>query len=296
LKTAETEVCRSLDALARGSTQTAVSSSRQHKRDTLRHWRRRAAPCARAVDEEFVTDLQVQDLELDEQWSFAGEKKADFSESGERGEAWWHKALARESRLLVEQFVSPRTPEAAQLLVNASFDRLRGGCWPVISSDGYDEYTRPILEQVPQLKLYPLNWALTRRGKAGRPREPTRAPSPVLIYGQVVKEREGRRVVSVTKRLVNGPPQTDLRRCSTSKLERQNGTSRSRNSYLIRKTYAFAKEVKYMDDQCAMDKTFYNFCRRHRSLQGKTPALQQGLTDHVWTIAEVLRYRGRAAP
>lgn len=56
-----------------------------------------------------VTDLTITDLELDEQWSFAGSKKAAFADSAERGEAWWHKAMARESRLLVEQFVAART-------------------------------------------------------------------------------------------------------------------------------------------------------------------------------------------
>ncbi|MBA3805415.1 MAG: hypothetical protein H0X14_06850 [Acidobacteria bacterium] len=78
---------------------------------------------------------------------------------------------------------------------------------------------------------------------------------------------------------------------STSLLERQNGTARSRNRYLVRKTYAFAKKVEYMDDQCAVDKTIYNFCRKHRGLKGETPAMRQGITDHVWRIDEVLRYR-----
>lgn len=54
---------------------------------------------------------------LDEQWSFAGSKKAEFADSSQRGEASWHKAMARESRRLVEQFVSPRTPGAAELLL-----------------------------------------------------------------------------------------------------------------------------------------------------------------------------------
>lgn len=67
LKTAEVEVCCSLDAMLRGDTQTSTAATRRHRRDTLRRWRRRAAPRARAVDEEFVTDLQVEDLELDEQ-------------------------------------------------------------------------------------------------------------------------------------------------------------------------------------------------------------------------------------
>jgi len=276
--------------MLRGDTQTSTAHSRQHRRDTLRRWRRRAAHGARAVDAEFVTDLTVRDLELDEQWSFAGQKKAAFDESTERGEAWWHKAMARESRLLVEQFVSPRTTQAAELLVNASFDRLATGCLPRVSSDGYDAYTQPLSEQVKAVTLYPLQWALMK-GRSGRPPQPKTIPDPSLIYGQIEKTREGRRIVKVEKRLVLGPPTTELQTISTSLLERQNGTARSRNRYLVRKTYAFAKLVEYMDDQCEVDKTFYNFCRKHRGLKGETPAMRQGITDHVWHIEEVLRYR-----
>lgn len=291
LKTPEMEVCRSVDAMLRGDTQTSTAQTRRHRRDTLRRWRRRAAPCARAVDRDFVTALKVEDLELDEQWSFAGCKKAPFADSSQRGEAWWHKAMARESRLLVEQFVSPRTSEAAEMLVNRSFDRLAAGCLPRVSSDGYDAYTQPLSEQVRAVTLYPLWWALTKKGKPGRPPQPKQVPDPALVYGQVVKEREGRRVVKVEKRLVLGPPTTELEHISTSLLERQNGTARSRNRYLVRKTYAFAKRVEYMDDQCEVDKTFYNFCRQHRGLKGETPAMRQGITDHVWGIDEVLSYR-----
>lgn len=76
-----------------------------------------------------------------------------------------------------------------------------------------------------------------------------------------------------------------------SLLGRQNGTARSRNRYLVRKTYAFAKRVPYTDDRSEVDKTFYNFCRQHRGLEGDTPAKRRGLTDHLWMIAEVLSYR-----
>ena len=291
LKTAELEVCRSLDAMLRGDTQTSTARTRGHRRESLRRWRRRAAPRARAVDQDFVSELVVTDLELDEQWSFAGQKKASFSDSTERGEAWWHKAMVRESRLLIEQFVSPRTPEAAQMLVNASFDRLARGCLPRVSSDGYDAYTKPLSEQVKQVTVYPLWWALTKKGRRGRPPKAKQIPDPALVYGQVVKRREGKRVVKVEKQLVLGPTTTDLKVISTSLLERQNGTTRSRNRYLVRKTYAFAKRVPYMDDQCEVDKTIYNFCRKHRGLKGETPAIRQGITDHVWSMAEVLRYR-----
>jgi hypothetical protein len=87
LKTAELEVARSLDAMLRGDTQTSTAQTRRHRRETLRRWRRRAVSCARAVDQDFVTDLRVTDLELDEQWSFAGKKQAPYAESLEYGEA-----------------------------------------------------------------------------------------------------------------------------------------------------------------------------------------------------------------
>lgn len=260
----------------------------------MRRWRRRAVPLTRSVDEEFVTNLRVTDLELDEQWSFAGSKKAPFADSSERGEAWWHKSMARARRLLLEQFVAPRTPEAAERLVNRSFDRLAVGCLPRISSDGYSAYTKPLSEQVRALTLYPLRWALVRKGKPGRPPKPQTIPDPALLYGQVEKTREGRRVTKVEKKLVPGPPSTDLAFVSTSLLERQNGTARSRNRYLVRKTYGFAKLVTYLDDQCEVDKTFYNFCRKHRGLRGETPAMRQGITDHVWSVAGVLGYRSTA--
>ncbi|MFL6282066.1 MAG: hypothetical protein ACJ74Q_02735 [Pyrinomonadaceae bacterium] len=160
---------------SRGDTQTSTAQTRRYRRETLRRWRRRAAPRARAVDEEFVTDLSVRDLELDEQWSFAGSKKAAFAESAERGEAWWHKAMARETQLLVEQFVAARTPEAAELLVNRSFDRLASGCLPQVSSEGYDAYTQPLSEQVRALTVYPLQWALMK-GRRGRPPKPKQIP------------------------------------------------------------------------------------------------------------------------
>jgi IS1 family transposase len=291
LKTPELEVCRSLDAMLRGDTQTSTARTRGHRRESLRRWRRRAAPSARAIDRDLVDELTIIDLELDEQWSFAGQKVAPFAESLERGEVWWHKAMARESRLLVEQFVAARTGEAAQLLVNRSFDRLAKGCLPRVSSDGYDAYTQALSEQVKPVTLYPLWWALIKKGKCGRPPRAKQIPDPALIYGQVVKTREGRRVVKVEKQLVLGPKTTDLKTISTSLLERQNGTTRSRNRYLVRKTYAFAKRVPYMDDQCEVDKTVYNFCRKHRGLKGETPAIRQGITDHVWSMAEVLRYR-----
>lgn len=108
------------------------------------------------------------------------------------------------------------------------------------------------------------------------------------------KTREDKRVTKVEKKLALGPPATDLAFASTSLPERQNGTARSRNRYQVRKTYVFAKPAGYMDDQCEVNKTFYNFCRRRRRLRGETPAMRRGITDRVWSVAEALGYRSAA--
>jgi hypothetical protein len=95
------------------------------------------------------------------------------------------------------------------MLVNQSFDRLASGCLPRVSSDGYDAYTQPLTEQVRAVTVYPLQWALMK-GRAGRPPQPKTIPDPALVYGQVEKTREGRKVVKVEKKLVLGPPATEL--------------------------------------------------------------------------------------
>jgi hypothetical protein len=61
------------------------------------------------------------------------------------------------------------------------------------------------------------------KGRAGHPPKPKTIPDPSLIYGQVVKQREGKRVVKVEKRLLLGPMVTSMKTISTSLLERQNG-------------------------------------------------------------------------
>ena len=73
---------------------------------------------------------------------------------------------------------------------------------------------------------------------------------PALVYGQVEEAREGRRVVKVEKKLVAWSPATEPTYITTSLLERQNGTARSRNRHLVRKTCAFAKTVPHLNDQC----------------------------------------------
>ena len=75
---------------------------------------------------------------------------------------------------------------------------------------------------------------------------------------------------------------------STSHVERQNLTMRMAIRRFTRLTNAFSKKLDNLKAACALHFAYYNFCRIHQTLR-VTPAMEAGLTDHVWTIAELLR-------
>lgn len=77
-------------------------------------------------------------------------------------------------------------------------------------------------------------------------------------------------------------------RISTSYVERQNLTMRMGISRLTRLTNAFSKKLSHLKAAVALHFAYYNFCRVHSTLR-VTPTMEAGLTDHVWSVAELLR-------
>src|SRR5205814_9380546 len=107
-------------------------------------------------------------------------------------------------------------------------------------------------------------------------------------YGSLPAVREGyapsRYVESISK-VVTGNP--DPQFVSTSYIERQNLTIRMMSRRFTRLTDAFSKKLSHLKAAVALHFAFYNFCRIHSSLK-VTPAMEAGLTDHVWSVAELL--------
>ena len=92
--------------------------------------------------------------------------------------------------------------------------------------------------------------------------------------------------VSVAKDAISGNP--DLDRSGTSHVERKNGTLRQWCKRLTRLTYAFSKKWDNLKAALALHFAHYNFCRIHGSLR-ITPAMAAGITDHVWTLDDLMR-------
>ena len=87
---------------------------------------------------------------------------------------------------------------------------------------------------------------------------------------------------------------------NTAFVERQNGTDRNRNARKVRKSYCFSKDWQVHQAVTYFTMYSYNFCWPVRTLrvegpdgqwQPRTPAMAAGLTDHVWTLEELLSFR-----
>ena len=89
---------------------------------------------------------------------------------------------------------------------------------------------------------------------------------------------------------------------NTSSVERFNGTARRMNAHQVRQSLAFAKRDRTRHALAWWSTTVYNWSRTHRSLrypletpvgkkrfQQRTPAMAIGLSDHIWTEAQILR-------
>jgi len=79
----------------------------------------------------------------------------------------------------------------------------------------------------------------------------------------------------------------DFERVCTSHIERQNLTMRMQIRRLTRLTNAFSKKWENLQAAIALHIAYYNFCRVHQSLR-VTPAMEAGLTDHIWELKELL--------
>ena len=136
----------------------------------------------------------------------------------------------------------------------------------------------------------------------GRP--PTRKrPQPGWQYIQAVKQRENGRVVGTELRLIFGDPikTVELLGQGTSYIERTHLTMRLFNGRLVRKTLAFSKDVGMYRASAAWEDLVYNLARPLKTLRleirgdpkrrwkQRSPAMASGLTDHIWTVKELLK-------
>jgi transposase-like protein/IS1 family transposase len=286
LKTPEEKVLRSVHEVLEGLGYEAVARIEQVHPTSLHRWLQRACVQAQQADHQILQNLAPEVIEMDELHSFAGTKQRSPERDDDAvGKHWTHCSMARESRLLVEVEVGPRTQSTAEKLVKNTANRLVSDHWPLWCSDGWEPYVGALLSLFHLVIHY-----LRSRGR-GRPRLPQRIAHPKLRYGQVVKQRSGRKLLGITRRVIYGVAElVPLSKISTSLLERLNGTLRLHVSPMRRKTRAFAKCRETLNMHVQLFKSYYNLCLIHSSLKAQTPAQAAGLTNHQWSVRELLTF------
>ena len=155
-----------------------------------------------------------------------------------------------------------------------------------------------------------------RRQHKGPMPKPRWMPLPALLYAQVVKSYRRRRLVGVTHRVVFGTLgaiEQVLVACgwtsNTAFIERLNLDIRQRVAAVGRRVNTLCRGEESLLDQMVLFQTYHNFVLPHASLRPPlpaaeatnggsakvwrpcTPAMAAGLTDHVWSLKEVLLYR-----
>ena len=201
--------------------------------------------------------------------------------------------------------VGRRSLESARKLVEEVKER-SDGYIPLFTSDELPHYEDALKAVYGTMEVSPY---------CGRSRPPKREvlrPDPSLAYAQVVKMREKGRVVKVKTRVVLGNEDRIKERLesspvsnkiNTSIVERHNAHWRQECRRLTRKTYGFSRRVDMLEGHMYIISATYHFCHYHHGLRTplaiptegrkwshKTPAIAAGITDHRWTVMELLKY------
>ncbi len=302
LRTEEEKVIMALKMILVKVSLSGISFVLGIKEETLLIWLDRAYQKAEQINAYLLKELPVTEVQLDEMWSFVKRKVFDQGEiespqGAKDGRQWIWISYAPQFRLILATVVGPRTYESALTLIQITASIVLGV--PCFFSDGFSCYLQALIECYHQIKTF------ARTGKRGRPRNPVKKPHPDLVYGQVVKEREGGRIKNITHRVKCGVArfaQLGLT-ISTTLLERLNLTFRQALAPLCRKTLSFSKDKENLKRQVVFFQAFYNFARPHMSLREtvsntnesfkqkwrqRTPGMAAGLTDHVWSFRELL--------
>jgi IS1 family transposase len=229
----------------------------------------RAGERCKALMDTRMRDLQVKHLQIDEIWTYVQKKKRHVraGDSPEVGDAWVFVGIDADTKLVPAFHVGKRHREDTREFLWNLYNRIRGKTQ--ITTDGLHHYTAGVPDAfgldcdfAQAVKLF---------GEWGQSDANARySPSPI---------------VEVISKVRTGNP--DPAHISISYVERQNLTMRMSIRRFTRLTNAFSKKLDNLKAAVALHFAYYNFCRVHSSLR-VTPAMEAGLTDHVWTIAELI--------
>jgi IS1 family transposase len=219
-------------------------------------------------------NLTCNKLQCDEIWSFVYSKDKNVPETHKGqfgyGDVWTFTAIDADTKLVPSWLVGLRNVDCAKEFVNDLKDRLANRIQ--LTTDGHKMY----LEAVENAFGGEIDFGML-----------------VKLYGsepETEKRYSPSKCLGAEKHVIQGNPNTD--NISTSYVERQNLTMRMGMKWFTRLTNAFSKKLENHEYALALYFMHFNFARTHKTLANpypRTPAMAAGLTNHVWTVEEIVK-------
>lgn len=227
--------------------------------------------CERLMDER-IKGISVDSVQCDEIWGYVGmkektKKQQCRDEENDLGDAYCFVAMEQFTKLILCWHLGRRTASdtvifTEKLAVATADHRFS------ITTDGFTPYRDAVVLSLGAKKV---DFAQI-----------------IKVYGK--REDDDHRyssseVVDIEKVAIYGEPALGI--ATTSHIERQNLTIRMSMRRMTRLTNAFSKKWFNLRSAYALQFAYYNFCRVHKTLR-VTPAMEAGITDHVWELKELL--------
>lgn len=215
-----------------------------------------------------VRNVKAARVQVDEIWSFTYSKQKNVATAKaapeDAGDTWTWTAIDADTKLIISYLVGGRDAEYAVEFIQDLADRVANRFQ--LTSDGLNAYIGAVedafgddIDFAQLVKIYG-----NIPGAAGR-------YSPAECIGSQRRRERGR---------------PDMDHVSTSYVERQNLTMRMHMRRFTRLTNGFSKKVENHPYAVALHMMYYNFVRLHKTLR-VTPAMQAGVTDRLWDIADI---------
>jgi transposase-like protein/IS1 family transposase len=194
------------------------------------------------------------------------ERNVAIEDPEEVGEQYTFLAMDADTKLVFSWLTGKRSTVNTITFMRDMYSRTAWGLQPQLTTDGWGPYRLAVED--------------TFRGFVD-------FAQLVKIYGRLPQKvgYAPPKFMEAVSKVIHGNP--DPRYISTSYIERQNLTIRMMNRRFTRLTNAFSKKLSHLKAAITLHFAYYNFCRIHQTLR-QTPAMAAGITDHVWSIEELL--------
>lgn len=227
------------------------------------------AACAKFHDAT-VRNLATKRVQADEIWAFCYAKQRNVTEEiraehPDAGDIWTWTALDADSKLMISWVVGQRDIQSAYALMADVADRVKDRTQ--LTTDGLSHYLTAVESAFGDDVDYAILNKTYADGTTARGRY-----SPAKFMG-------------ATRATIKGQP--DAGHISTSFVERNNLTMRMHMRRFTRLTNGFSKKAENHAHMVALHFAYYNFCKIHSTLR-VTPAMEAGVSDHVWSLEELV--------